>query len=226
MDIVITRCAGLDFHRATVVATVRVPADEGRRRVVTETFGTTTKELLRLSEWLQQHGCTHVLMEATGIYWEPSWHLLCATFEVVVANASHVKAVPGRKTDVCDAEWLADLLAHGLVRPSFVPPAPIPVVVALVGQDSEEPGPELRGILAPAERLIRADERFLHGIRRLVGIAHQRSGVASELHSIPLDQHAGQLDLAVQDSPDDFAVGPTVGLTQETPLRRALNGLI
>jgi transposase len=89
------------------------------------TFGTTTSELLRLSEWLSERSTTHVVMEATGIYWRPVWHILEGSFELVLANARHVKNVPGRKSDVADAQWLADLLAHGLVRSSFVPPQPV-----------------------------------------------------------------------------------------------------
>ena len=89
------------------------------------TFGTTTQGLLTLSEWLTGHGCTHVAMEATGVYWKPVWHILDGHFSLILANAMHVKAVPGRKSDVNDATWLADLLAHGLIRASFVPPAPI-----------------------------------------------------------------------------------------------------
>ena len=86
------------------------------------TFKTTTKELLALSEWLTAEGCTHIAMEATGIYWKPVWHILSdGDFALVLANAAHVKNVPGRKTDVNDATWLADLLAHGLIRGSFVP---------------------------------------------------------------------------------------------------------
>src|SRR5260370_23287989 len=88
-------------------------------------FGTTTKELQALSDWLESQGCSQVVMEATGVYWKPVWHLLEGNFELVLANAQHVKNVPGRKTDVADAMWLAELLAHGLVRGSFVPPAPI-----------------------------------------------------------------------------------------------------
>jgi transposase len=90
-----------------------------------ESFGTTTKALLALHDWLQEHGVTHVAMEATGVYWKPVWHVLDGSFELVLANASHVKNVPGRKTDVNDAMWIADLAAHGLIRASFVPPTPI-----------------------------------------------------------------------------------------------------
>jgi transposase len=124
MEVQHDRCAGLDVGKDIIVACARIKKGRSVKRQV-ESFGTTTKELLRLSEWLHRYRCTHVLMEATGVYWEPAWHLLSGSFEVVIANATHVKAVPGRKTDVSDAQWLADLLAHGLVRASFVPPAPI-----------------------------------------------------------------------------------------------------
>lgn len=124
MDILHTRCAGLDVHRDSVVACARLIH---RRRVErhVETFGTTTSELERLSVWLSGHGVTHVAMEATGVYWKPVWIVLVEAFELVLANAMHVKNVPGRKTDVNDAMWLADLLAHGLIRSSFVPPATV-----------------------------------------------------------------------------------------------------
>jgi transposase len=89
------------------------------------TFGTTTKELLALSDWLSEQDCTHVAMEATGVYWKPVWHVLEGSFELLLANAAHIKNVPGRKTDVNDAMWIADLLAHGLIRASFVPETPI-----------------------------------------------------------------------------------------------------
>ena len=89
------------------------------------TFGTTTGELLALADWLEGNGCTHVAMEATGVYWKPVWHILEGRFELVLANAQHIRNVPGRKTDVSDAAWIADLLAHGLIRSSFVPPARI-----------------------------------------------------------------------------------------------------
>jgi transposase len=120
MDILYMRCAGLDIHRDSIVACVRLAEAGGVVRLV-ETFATTTAGLERLSAWLTGHGVTCVAMEATGVYWKPVWAVLAGDFELVLANAHHVKAVPGRKTDVNDATWLADLLAHGLIRPSFVP---------------------------------------------------------------------------------------------------------
>jgi transposase len=124
MEVLHPRCAGLDVHRDSVVACARV-VDHGRVEHLAETFGTTTSELERLSRWLAGHGITHAAMEATGVYWKPVWAVLAEAFELVLANAMHVRNVPGRKTDVNDAAWLADLLAHGLIRASFVPPMAI-----------------------------------------------------------------------------------------------------
>jgi len=125
MDVVIERCAGLDVHQATVVATVRVPAATGARTVVTETFGTMTPDLLALREWLRAHGVTHVALESTGVYWKPVYYVLEEGFTLLLINMHDLKRVPGRKTDVKDSEWLAQLLECGLLRPSFVPPPPI-----------------------------------------------------------------------------------------------------
>ena len=121
MDILYPNCAGLDVHKDTVVAcSRRVIGGKVVREV--RTFKTTTSDLLALSEWLGSLGATHIVMEATGVYWKPVWNILSdGDFELILANAAHVKNVPGRKTDVNDATWLADLLAHGLIRGSFVP---------------------------------------------------------------------------------------------------------
>lgn len=124
MDVINPRCAGLDVHRQTVVACVRI-AGEGPLKQEVRTFATTTSALLSMADWLDSQGVRVVAMEATGVYWKPVWHVLEGHFELVLANASHVKNVPGRKTDVNDAMWLADLLAHGLIRASFVPPVAV-----------------------------------------------------------------------------------------------------
>jgi len=118
------RCAGLDVHKKEVVACLRLVI---RDKVSYEVrrFPTTTRGLLELADWLEQAGCTHVAMEATGVYWKPVWHMLDGRFQQILANAAHIKGVPGRKSDMNDATWIADLLAHGLVRASFVPPQPI-----------------------------------------------------------------------------------------------------
>jgi transposase len=121
----VERGCGLDVHQASVMACLLMILRDGRVQKQMQNFGTTTRELLRLREWLISEGCTHVAMESTGVYWKPVYALLEGAFEIVVANAQHVRKVPGRKTDVKDAEWLADLLCHGLLRPSFVPPPAI-----------------------------------------------------------------------------------------------------
>jgi len=122
MDVVYTQCAGLDVHKKTVVAAILVLDGQGGLHKETRTFGTMTADLLALSDWLMGHGVTHAAMESTGEYWKPLFNILESNFEVVLVNAQHVKAVPGRKTDINDAEWLADLLRHGLLRASFIPP--------------------------------------------------------------------------------------------------------
>jgi transposase len=124
MEIVHPRCAGLDVHKDTVVACARVIQGRQVQQEV-QTFGTTSKELIRLGDWLRERGCSHVAMESTGVFWKPVWHLLEGSFALVLANAGAIRNVPGRKTDVNDSMWIADLLAHGLIRNSFVPPTPV-----------------------------------------------------------------------------------------------------
>ena len=140
MEVLHSRCAGLDVHKKTVVACVRIQQGVTVEQEV-RTFETTTSGLLDLSAWLSEKGCTLAAMEATGVYWKPVWHILAdGEFELMLANAAHVKTVPGRKTDVNDATWLAELLAHGLIRASFVP-----------GPEIQE----LRGLLRTRKQLVR-----------------------------------------------------------------------
>lgn len=124
MELLHARCAGLDVHKDTVVACRRVEVG-GRLDQEVRTFGTTTRELGKLADWLADARITHTVMEATGVYWRPVWHILEGHFELILANALHVRNVPGRKSDASDAQWLAELLAHGLVRGSFVPPSQV-----------------------------------------------------------------------------------------------------
>jgi transposase len=124
MEIVYEQCAGLDVHKKTVVACVLTLDAAGQRQKMIRTFSTMTGDLLALSDWLTTHGVTHVAMESTGEFWKPIYNLLETSFTVLVVNAQHIKHVPGRKTDVKDAEWIANLLRHGLVRGSFIPPLP------------------------------------------------------------------------------------------------------
>jgi transposase len=124
MEVLYPRCAGLDVHAGSLTACARIAV--GAQVTYHHcTVSTMTRGLLELDEWLARHGCTHVAMEATGVYWKPVWHVLEPHFTLVLANAMHIRNVPGRKSDMNDATWIANLLAHGLIRSSFVPPAPI-----------------------------------------------------------------------------------------------------
>jgi len=165
MEVLYPRCAGLDVHKATVVAAVRLVAGG---KVVREarTFATTTASLLELAAWLAENGCTHVAMEATGVYWRPVWHVLAeGGFVLVLANAAQVKNVPGRKTDVGDATWLAELLAHGLIRASFVP---------------DGPTEELRSLLRTRKQLVRERASHVQRLQKtLESLPRTRSGDAN-----------------------------------------------
>jgi transposase len=125
LDVLHDRCAGLDVHKKTVVACVRSVGPDGSVTREVRTFATMTADLLELADWLAAMGVRHLAMESTGVYWKPVWHLLEGRFELMLVNARHIKQVPGRKTDVKDAEWIAQLLQHGLLSASFVPPPPV-----------------------------------------------------------------------------------------------------
>jgi transposase len=166
MKLMYKRCAGLDVHQRTVAACVRI-VDDTKLTEEVRTFETTTTGLLALSAWLEAEGCAHVAMEATGVYWKPVWHILEVKFELVLANAAHIKNVPGRKTDVNDARWVADLLAHGLIRGSFVPPTPI--------QD-------LRALMRTRKHLVREAARNTQRIQKALEDANIKlTGVVSDI---------------------------------------------
>jgi transposase len=124
MDVIYSRCSGLDVHKETVVACVLIRGGNKVQKEV-RTFRTMTADLLVLHDWLMAYGVTHVAMESTGIYWKPIFNLLEGNFSVLLVNAAHIRTVPGRKTDVKDCEWIADLLSHGLLKGSFIPPEPL-----------------------------------------------------------------------------------------------------
>jgi transposase len=159
MQVLYPRCAGLDVHKDSVVARVRCVSEPPHDEV--RSFATTTSALLELSEWLTEQAVTHVAMEATGVYWKPVWHLLEGHFELVLANAQHIRNVPGRKTDVNDATWIADLLAHGLIRSSFVPPAPIQ---------------ELRDLTRTRKQLVREISQHSSRIQKVLEDANVKLG--------------------------------------------------
>ena len=151
MELLHPHCAGLDIHKETVVACVR-HLRSGKVTTGIKTFKTTTEELIALSDWLATEGCTHIVMEATGVYWKPVWHILSdGEFELVLANAGHVKNVPGRKTDVNDAVWLAELMAHGLVKASFVP---------------DEPTQQMRDLLRTRKQFVRERSSHIQRIQK------------------------------------------------------------
>ena len=159
MEVLHPRCSGLDVHKDTVVAAVRCVSSPVHHEV--QSFPTTTRGLFALADWLGSQGCTHVAMEATGVYWKPVWHVLEGRFELVLANAQHVRNVPGRKTDVGDAAWIADLLAHGLIRSSFVPPAPIQ---------------ELRDLTRTRKQLVREIAQHSQRIQKVLEDANLKLG--------------------------------------------------
>src|ERR687892_733410 len=149
MEILYRIGCGLDVHKKRVAACLRFSSPSGTRAEDIRTFGTTTRELLRLADWLVAAGCTHVAMESTGVYWRPVYQILESSFELLLVNAQHIKTVPGRKTDVKDCQWIARLLEHGLLRASFVAPVPFRELRELTRyrrQLIEErcPSPELR----------------------------------------------------------------------------------
>src|SRR5579863_9337150 len=125
MQVLYDHCCGLDVHKKTVVACVMLTAATGKVFQEGRTFATTTAGLLALADWLTHQQVTHVAMESTGVFWRPVFNILEGSLEVILVNAQHMKAVPGHKTDIKDSEWLADLLRHGLLKASFIPPKPI-----------------------------------------------------------------------------------------------------
>jgi len=152
MKLVHSCCAGADVGKDEVVVCLR---KRDRRKTVREVrrFPTLTCDLLRLADWLAEAGCTHVAMEATGVYWKPVWHILEERFEMILANAARIKNVPGRKSDMNDASWIAELLAHGLIERSFVPLAPIQ---------------ELRGLTRTRRQLVREGIQHTQRIQRVL----------------------------------------------------------
>ena len=153
MEVLYPRCCGLDVHQKTVTACLLTLAPNGQRQKELRTSGTVTDDLLALADWLVVAGCTHVAMESTGVYWKPIYNLLEGTFELLVVNAQHIKAVPGRKSDVRDAEWIGDLLQHGLVRGSYIP---------------ERPQRELRELTRYRTALVREQTREFNRLQKVL----------------------------------------------------------
>jgi transposase len=174
MDIMHERCAGLDVHKATVVACVRLMIG-GQVNRECRTFDATTAGLLALLAWLTESGCTHVAMEATGVYWKPVWNILGdGRFELVLANAAHIKNVPGRKTDVNDATWIADLVACGLIKASFVPEQAIQELRALLRLRTQPTREQSRHIQRIQKTLEEANIKLDSVISDILGLSGRK----------------------------------------------------
>lgn len=170
MEAVFERCAGLDVHKKTVVACRIIPDGQGGWRVEVRTFGTTTAELLQLSDWLRAGSVSQVAMESTGVYWKPVFNILEGEFEVLLVNAKHIKFVPGRKTDVKDAQWIAQLLQHGLLKASFIP---------------ELPQRELRELVRYRTHLIQDRTREVNRVQKVLEDANLKlASVASDIMGV------------------------------------------
>ena len=210
MERLIERCCGLDVHKATVTACVRLPDRQGNRTELLAEFSTMTSDLLALSDWLSGLGVTHVAMEATGVYWKPVYYLLEDDFELLLVNAAHIKHVPGRKTDVQDAQWIAQLLEHGLLRGSFVPPREIR---------------ELRDLTRYRKSLIRERQREANRLHKLLEDANIKlASVATDVLGV-----SGRLMLKAllegESDPEALAELARGRLRKKLPaLRQALRG--
>jgi transposase len=206
------RCAGLDVHKKSVYACVIWSEAQGKKRQEVRSFGTMTTDLLGLADWLREHGVRQVAMEATGVYWRPVWAVLEGEFELMLVNPQHIKAIPGRKTDAKDCEWIADLLQHGLLRGSFVPPTPI--------QD-------LRDLTRYRVELRQAQNRVTNRIQKLLEQANIKLGsVASEVMGLSGRQIIEAL-IAGEDNPERLADLARQRLRHKIPeLRLALEGKV
>jgi transposase len=213
MEVMNDRCCGLDVHKKTISACVILNPGQRRPTKQTRTFGTMTGDLLAMADWLRECGVNHVAMEATGVYWKPVWNVLEGHFtEVLLVNAQHVKAVPGRKTDQKDAEWLADLLQHGLLRGSFIPPAPIR---------------ELRDLTRSRVSLVEDINRVSNRIQKVMEDANLKlASVASD--AVGASGRAMlEAILAGEDDPERLAQRARGKLRQRIPeLRAALRGRV
>jgi transposase len=212
METIYRCCAGLDVHKATVVACVRRVEPEGRVRELIRTFGTMTGELLTLSDWLAEQGVTHVAMESTGVFWKPIFNLLEDRFEVLLVNPQHIKQVPGRKTDVKDCQWIAQLLQHGLLRGSFVPPKPIR---------------ELRDLTRQRSQLVAEKAAVANRIQKVLEDANIKlSSVATDVLGASGRAMIRAL-IAGQEDPDELAELARRRLRRKLPaLRTALRGQV
>jgi len=170
MEAIVDRCCGIDVHKKTIVACLIVGKPNEKPRKTIKTFSTMTRDLLSCKDWLESEGCSHVAMESTGVYWKPVFNILEESMEIILANARDIKNVPGRKTDVRDCEWIAQLLRHGLIRGSFIPPKPIR---------------ELRDLTRYRRKLIQQRSSELNRIHKLLEDANIKlSSVVTDINGV------------------------------------------
>src|SRR5579875_3439990 len=212
MQVVHQRCCGLDVHKKTVVACLLITVASGEVQKHVRTFSTMTADLLALADWLKAFQVTHVAMESTGVFWKPVFNLLEEDFTVILVNAQHMKAVPGRKTDIKDSEWIADLLRHGLLKASFIPPAPVR---------------ELRDLTRYRKTLIQERSQEINRLQK--GLETANVKLASVVSDVLGKSGQAMLDALVRGTTDaevlaDLALGR---LRKKLPeLREALDGRV
>ena len=212
MEVLHRCCAGLDVHKKTVVACVRTVDPDGPTRTCVKTFATMTADLRDLANWLQAQGVRHVAMESTGVYWKPVWHMLEGRFDLMLVNAHFIKNVPGRKTDVKDAEWIAQLLQHGLLRPSFVPPPEVR---------------QLRDLTRQRAQLVRARAAVVNRIQKILEDANVKlASVATDVLGVSGRAMIARL-IDGETDPAVLAELARMRLRQKLPqLRQALDGRV
>jgi transposase len=212
VDVLHSKCAGLDVHKKTVVACLRSVDARGKVHKLVRTFGTVTGDLLELADWLESEGVGHAAMESTGVYWKPIWHILEGRLELMLVNAHHMKQVPGRKTDVKDAEWIAQLLQHGLLTPSFVPPPPIR---------------ELRDLTRQRAQLVADKAAVANRVHKTLEDANIKlSGVATDILGASGRAMIARL-IQGETDPDRLAAEARASLKKKVvELRRALEGRV
>jgi transposase len=210
LDVLYERCGGLDVHKRSVTACRVIPDADGRPEQEIRIFGTMTAEVLTLGDWLEAGGVTHVAMESTGGYWKPIWNLFEERFSLLLVNAAHVKAVPGRKTDVKDAAWLAELLRHGLLAPSFVP---------------DRPARELRELTRYRRSLVRERTAEVNRLQKTLEGAHiTLASVVSDVTGVSARKMLGELVAGTEDAAAlaELAVGQV--RRKREALEQALTG--
>jgi transposase len=212
MEAIIERCCGIDVHKKTITACLMTGAAGKPPCKTVKTFSTMTQDLLACRDWLISEGCTHAVVESTGVYWKPLFNVLEDTIEVVLANARHIKNVPGRKTDVKDCEWLAQLLRHGLVKGSFIPPKPIR---------------QLRDLTRYRQKLVQQRSSEINRLQKFLEDANIKlSSVVSDINGVSAQEMIGHL-IADDMSPEQMAELAKGRLRTKLPeLEKALEGYL